>query len=573
MFKRTLLVWVFALFVLVSDGAHCQKKGSTPGSGGGGGSSDQSSKGSGGKSADAGGNGGGKSDPGSFSIEAEIIAYKSLQSDSEAIACDVAAFLGVQANSAPGAGTAFEPFGQVGHPEANSKWGKLEDICASIKKNPPVAGKVLITSSADTTLANFQQWRVNMAIIQTLLIDSSTLLSRSCPVAIEHKPMEFNMFPGLESIISLDNISQGVGVLKDVLGLFAVNESISGVTGTIQDQALVDGVSRQLRSLNVNVLVPGLYSPFSLGGMDTSKSPFLSQYIELIKRRGRLQGALQAAKSRPNFIDLDALKKERDTDFNKLQNDLKLPEAERAKKQQEIADLRVSINKKDEQIKEGECVKANVPDLQSLISAIEALVSRLNGTSIKSDTQSSDKNVKPADGAPLGAAPRTDQSAPSDSSPLGAILAADGLVFRLAGECEKDKSETGLCKDYLAQIKGWRVLSLKALESGGSILTGGNLFTGTRVHYSGGAVATYALFELNGDLDCSGNVYDYGGYISPKKFRKEFRKPNINPDQQLIFFRGRCAVDQPKTKDLTKKDDKSKTDDKLEDVPPADLDQ
>jgi hypothetical protein len=37
----------------------------------------------------------------------------------------------------------------------------------------------------------------------------------------------------------------------------------------------------------------------------------------------------------------------------------------------------------------------------------------------------------------------------------------------------------------------------------------GNGITGTKTSYSGGAVGTYALFRLNGDVTCSGVFFNY----------------------------------------------------------------
>lgn len=84
------------------------------------------------------------------------------------------------------------------------------------------------------------------------------------------------------------------------------------------------------------------------------------------------------------------------------------------------------------------------------------------------------------------------------------------------------------------------MLSVKALESGGALITTTNIF-GSKVHFSGGAVATYAVFSFGGDLECSGNVFDYGGYLKPGQFTKRFRRPEIEPNKQLIFFRGGCT--------------------------------
>jgi hypothetical protein len=80
---------------------------------------------------------------------------------------------------------------------------------------------------------------------------------------------------------------------------------------------------------------------------------------------------------------------------------------------------------------------------------------------------------------------------------------------------------------------------IKALESGGSV----NRFTyilGTKISYSGGSVGTYALFNLNGQLECSGNVYDYTGPLPSKKFEKQLRAVTPDPSTQVIFQDGGC---------------------------------
>ena len=50
-----------------------------------------------------------------------------------------------------------------------------------------------------------------------------------------------------------------------------------------------------------------------------------------------------------------------------------------------------------------------------------------------------------------------------------------------------------------------------------------------KVYFSGGAVATYALFQMDGSLRCSGNVYDYDGYIREGETNRAFRPPDIVP--------------------------------------------
>ena len=100
---------------------------------------------------------------------------------------------------------------------------------------------------------------------------------------------------------------------------------------------------------------------------------------------------------------------------------------------------------------------------------------------------------KPPPGAPP--APQTPVI-----SHLNAVLRADGLAQELdAASPDARSGANGI----------WYVLSLKALESGGTLLKSGNALTGTKTSYSGGAVGTYALFRLNGNVACSGVFFNY----------------------------------------------------------------
>ena len=89
-------------------------------------------------------------------------------------------------------------------------------------------------------------------------------------------------------------------------------------------------------------------------------------------------------------------------------------------------------------------------------------------------------------------------------------MSADGLAERLGAD-----PQTGKIPDTAPH----HVLLLKALESGGSVSKSSNIF-GTKMSYSGGSVGTYALFDLNGQLECSGNVYNYAGSVTSKDFQK-----------------------------------------------------
>lgn len=83
------------------------------------------------------------------------------------------------------------------------------------------------------------------------------------------------------------------------------------------------------------------------------------------------------------------------------------------------------------------------------------------------------------------------------------------------------------------------ILLITALESGGSVTRSTN-FLGTKVTYSGGSVGTYAMFSIGGDLECSGNVYEYGGPIKGKDFQEQLRGYVPDPAKQMVFLRHSC---------------------------------
>jgi hypothetical protein len=176
---------------------------------------------------------------------------------------------------------------------------------------------------------------------------------------------------------------------------------------------------------------------------------------------------------------------------------------------------------------------------QSILSAIEAFLANLTGGSVAFTAQAAPSAPSPAQpsSAPSTASPATNMSAASPTAPAAstpaiiAVLSADGLAQSI-----------GATDDKLEPDEGWHLLWLKALESGGALITESNVL-GSKVHFSGGAVASFDLFKFDGSLSCSGNVFAYGGYVEAKNFQEQFDAANIDPRQQQIFLRGGCAAE------------------------------
>lgn len=90
----------------------------------------------------------------------------------------------------------------------------------------------------------------------------------------------------------------------------------------------------------------------------------------------------------------------------------------------------------------------------------------------------------------------------SASSSLQQLLYADLLLHSLLEPPVK-----------IADVK---LLVLHALESGGGQLSKSNLFLGSRIYFSGGAIASFTLYDSNSAVICSGIGYGYRGYLRDK---------------------------------------------------------
>jgi hypothetical protein len=258
-------------------------------------------------------------------------------------------------------------------------------------------------------------------------------------------------------------LSTGAGVLS----LFANNQDSSPVGGTIEDQAFMDNVSRELRSVNIAVLMPSAYPPYDLDSIDPARSPFVTALDELLHTRDCLVASKGAAD----------------------------------------------------------------PDVKN----IEEFLAVLSGTAAPAKsaapTSGSAAGSAAAAGSSTSAAPAATPAAPNQSH-LTSVLTADGLAQRLGAD-----PATGKIPDTSPQ----HLLLVKALESGGSVSRSTSIL-GTKMSFSGGSVGTYALFDLDGELECSGNVYDYAGYVSAKDFEKRLHAYKPDPQAQVIFQRGECHV-------------------------------
>jgi hypothetical protein len=195
---------------------------------------------------------------GPFSIETEMFTYKAVQENSEVIACDIARYL-------------FQ--GEVVEAPVGS-----HAPCAISNAAQSTPG-ILIVSSDSSLMSDFQLWRADMATMSALEARATNVCVAEAknengePAPAQPPHMKSRGLGG--AVAGLAQITPQGQAIGAALALFSSSQTVNSVVGTVENPALINEVARELRSLNVQVLVPELYNPGSLGPADYSDSPYL----------------------------------------------------------------------------------------------------------------------------------------------------------------------------------------------------------------------------------------------------------------------------------------------------------
>lgn len=447
------MVLVIATLCLSTLAASAQSKGKSSKSGS---SSSSSASSSGSSQGEDGSTGMG------FSIETEMFTYRAVEQNSKVIACDIAQYL---------YGGSLEPAGAGSHAP-----------CVVQNTSGPAPGIVLV-SSESTLLSDFQIWRADMAMMNSL----ESRADQACvakPEAAGAQPAPGQQGPGqqgpgmgsrglLGDIIS--NASPATAAASsagDVMKMLGTTQSVMSVVGTVQDPALLNEVARQLRALNVQVLVPEMYNPNALGGADSTHSPYLNNLQKLF------------------------------TDYDKC-------DKAKASYGQDVA---------------------ATADMTAVLAGIDAF--------LKSSFATAGAEI-PGAGTPAAPGstaqtPPAQTQAPTESH-FTVVMAADELAREMgfSGDGSGGPNPT------------WQhLLWLQALESGGSVTRQGNLF-GTKVYFGGGAVDTYSVFRIDGQLACSGNVYSFQAPVKLADLEKTFAHQSPGDPTKSPLLDSTCGTLPP----------------------------
>ncbi len=267
------------------------------------------------------------------------------------------------------------------------------------------------------------------------------------------------------------------------MGMLSSSQSVTSVAGTVHDPALMNEVARQLRALNIRVLIPELYSPGGLSEPDRSRSPYLRNLNELITA---YDGCLEV----------------------------------KGGNTQAISNVIESIKG---------FVTVSMTDTTPAPKPSAGGAGGSSGSSCCSGGGSSESGGGSGSGSGGGAG----SGPPANKEPhFAAVLEADAVAQKL-----------GIGDDATAAAnRTWQhLLWVKALESGGSVTKTSNLF-GTKVRFGGGAVDTFAIFRLDGDLVCSGNVYSFQSPVRLKDLDMKYAEQPKKGPAESPTLRSTCSM-------------------------------
>ncbi len=307
-------------------------------------------------------------------------------------------------------------------------------------------------------------------------------------------------------------VSTGAQILSALTSQFAVSQTLTPAQVTLKDIPLINMLTRYLVSYKMNVYVPSVYAP----------------------------NLLAEAKPSDTYLwkELTYLEADREVLLTLMANSVspKTPPAT-------PPSVVIAAGK----------VQTLASAAQTLISNIDAFENSLFGGQIlsapaPSTNQSQTPQPKPqppptnppscstppctqvicvtaacpqqttqdTSGAKTPQTPNQPPTTPAASNPLVTpqILAADLVVHQLFGNSKPD-------------VKEIKFLSVSSLDAGGGQIKKTSKFYGDHIFFSGGAVLTFSLFNMTGEVTCSGVAYNYEGNIREKNFEKSLRAPQL----------------------------------------------
>ena len=390
---------------------------------------------------------------------------------------------------------------------------EIGDEIATALLRIPGRKTVVIISNPD--VSNFLEWRTALGQIDLISNRAESIVYKGARrpdyEAVPATPVYVPTSTIPEELTSTQTAEQ---VFLALASAAAVNEGFTGVSGSTKDAPFVNMVARELMVRHIRVLAPNLYIPGLFSGFDLRQTIIFQRLANLDHLRDGLQQEVDA------------------TNQNLAES-------------KKIVDGKVSTATPGDKELAQQYLLDGTTYLQRLINARNTIdkysESLFTTTQSQSQTQRSTQpaNTQSQDSASVNAS-KTDTNKtismlnPS-TVPFARLLSADFLANAMWSDVAPPANEP------IDRTKV-HVLVLQSLESGGAVITRGNLFTGKRLFFSGGVVNTFMLLDTDGAVECSGNVYEYEGFTKGDDLVRHLRRNDIDLNNQLIRVRSDCAT-------------------------------
>jgi len=428
-----------------------------------------------------------------------------------------------------------------------------------------VNGKIVVVATP-ADFASFLQWRTTM--YQAALLDkranSAIAAMRSgIPSSFGNVPKNAQTLGGPTGPF-LGSPSDVQTLIQTLASIFAVNESVSASYGSLTSTPLTNLLAAKVQKAGAKVYVPAVYPP-NLFQNDGLENTFIGQRLDKLEqdRQDAVAAAQEYAQAlnQANTIlsgSASLYTQQQKTDASNFkQNYASVSQLRAAELSSAIAAIdnfestlltgqpAASSTQANGQGQQQQTNPANGPQAAPNAAAPGAgtptagpaqkptppvgAPASPNPTSPNTTGQAAAPGPNQGQGngntsGPNGPSPATPTYPSTAGTPLQQMLASDLLARQIWGGKEPDEA---------AQNEDIVILVVQTLESGGEQMTKSNLFMGSRVYFNGGAVATFALYGIDGVLQCGGFAYAYGGYSKDDDFGDALKRQKLNPTGEI----------------------------------------
>lgn len=350
----------------------------------------------------------------------------------------------------------------------------------------------------------------------------------------------------------LSAVTAAIPVFATVLSqAFAVTETFEGSQGSMTDAPLINMVAERLQEAGVATFIPSVYTPHLLRNATLGDTYLWQELLKLeIDRATLWNDVANASKTlaKATYI-VQNPGKYNTTDFTaaleysgQLQSLITSAQAVATS----IDSFETSLfggqaTQSQQQSQNPQNQNANSPGNPSSNPSGNVTnnpsgnpINNAPGNQTNNASGNAGNSPTGTPGANLTGPTQNLQTGQQSSAPPGQqanilpqILGSDLLAHALWGDPNWVSNSDDASAVFNKKLNTVNFLIVHALESGGSQLTKSHFFYGTHIFFSGGAVATFGLFQVSGEVICSGLAYDYEGNVREKKYDRGLRLPQL----------------------------------------------